>query len=424
MSGARPGSSGAHRLAAVTAWEPERPAERLTPWLSMARGNSNSYLVEGDDGDVVIDVGTAYQGERNRERFEQLLGRPLAVRAIVLMQGHADHFGGWQAFADAGVRVHASARLTSLWAERTALRDYFIPRTAAIIGRKIGWEDPRRHAAYWDPPVPVVTDPVDGAGAFELGERRFELFAAPGGESLDGIVVWMPVERVAFSGNLLGAMFTQFPHLATIRGDRQRSAVTYIEDVERLLALAPRMLVTSHEEPIAGEERVREELTRLRDAVVHLRDYTIAGMAAGRGMWELMAGAVLPPELELRYSRGPLSWYVRAIWEELTGWYRAESVSELFATPAAAIYPRLAELVGGPAVIAAAAAEAAAAGRPEEALHLTDVALAVAPADPDVLRARREAVAALLARGGGRDYDETAVLESELAAIEDRLGGA
>ena len=43
----------------------------------MSRSNSNSYLVASGDGDLVINTGTLFQGERHRERYEKLLARPL-----------------------------------------------------------------------------------------------------------------------------------------------------------------------------------------------------------------------------------------------------------------------------------------------------------------------------------------------------------
>lgn len=418
MSAAPPPTSAEHRLAEVTAWEPQRPAERIAAGILMARGNSNCYLISGAEGDLAINVGTAYQGARNRERFEQLLGRPLTVRAIVLCQSHADHFGGWEAFAEAGTEIYAQERFPELLAERKALRDFFIPRTSAIIGRKIGWSDPVRMAAYWEPSDPPLTKLFARECRFELSGRRYELRCTSGGESLDGLIVWMPDERIVFTGNLLGAMFTQFPHLATIRGDRQRSVRDYLKDVEALIALQPELLVTGHEDPIAGAETIRAELTRLRDAVAHLRSYTIAGMAAGKTLWTLMAEAELPDELELRYSRGPLSWYVRSIWEELTGWFRDESATELFAVPPSSVWPRLAELAGGAAALAAEGARQLAAGRPEQALHFTDIALAAEPRGVEAQRVCLEALRLLLRRAGGRAFDEVAYLETAIIDAE------
>jgi glyoxylase-like metal-dependent hydrolase (beta-lactamase superfamily II) len=77
-----------HHLVETIAWRPERPAERVTDRILLSRSTSSSFVVTTKAGDVVINTGTTFQGARHRERFEELLGRPLDVKAIVLTQSH------------------------------------------------------------------------------------------------------------------------------------------------------------------------------------------------------------------------------------------------------------------------------------------------------------------------------------------------
>jgi glyoxylase-like metal-dependent hydrolase (beta-lactamase superfamily II) len=61
----------------------------------------------------------------------------------------------------------------------------------------------------------VLTTTFLDAHAFELGGRRFELYATSGGETTDSLVVWLPDERTVFTGNLTGPLFGHIPNLYT-----------------------------------------------------------------------------------------------------------------------------------------------------------------------------------------------------------------
>jgi alkyl sulfatase BDS1-like metallo-beta-lactamase superfamily hydrolase len=131
-------------------------------------------------------------------------------------------------------------------------------------------------------------------------------------------------------------------------------------------------------------------------------------------MWELMQTIQLPPELEPMPGRGPVWWYVRAIWEEHAGWFRHELTTELYQVPPTAIWPELVELAGGADALADRAAAHAAAGRPVEALHLVEIALAADSSHRATREVQRAALEQLLERTGGKTYDEIAWLEGEL----------
>ena len=124
-------------------------------------------------------------------------------------------------------------------------------------------------------------------------------------------------------------------------------------------------------------------MTKVRDATAYLRDRTIDGMNSGADLWTLMRDVTFPPELALPSVHGKVAWIVRAIWEEHVGWFRYESTTELYNVPASSVWSDVVDLLGGTAPLTERAAAHSKAGRPLQALHLTDVALAYAPADAD-----------------------------------------
>lgn len=402
-----------HPLVSLTSWEPDWPAEQIAEQILMSRGTSNSYLVTTSDGDVVINAGMPYQGPRHRERYEEALGRPLRVRKIIFTQSHPDHMGGWSAFHDPGVETIAQAGFPAGRLDRTLLAEFFQPRSRRIVG---GLNPAPRHLSTWfqGTAEPEVDTFFLDSHSFELGGRRFELYATPGGETLDSLIVWLPADRAVFTGNLMGALHGALPALYTPRGDRIRSARQFIVSVDRVLALEPELLITGHGAPITGSARIRADVVKVLEAVRYIHDQTVAGMNAGLDPFTLMASVELPAELALAPGRGPVAWYVRAVWEEYVGWFRMESTTELYEVPPRAVWTELAELSGGVAVLAERAARHAAAGRPLEALHLVDIALHVDPHHHPSRQAQTSALEQLVDRTRGQTYDELAWLETEL----------
>jgi alkyl sulfatase BDS1-like metallo-beta-lactamase superfamily hydrolase len=263
------------------------------------------------------------------------------------------------------------------------------------------------------PPEPVLTDSFIDSHVFELGDRHFELYSTPGGETTDALVVWMPEHRIVFIGNLMGPFFGHVPNLYTLRGDKIRSAMTFIQSLDRVIELRPETLVNGHD-VFSGADEVLTTMTKVRDATAYLRDRTIDGMNSGADLWTLMRDVTLPPELALPQVHGKVAWIVRAIWEEHVGWFRYESTTELYNVPASSVWSDVVDLVGGTAPLTERAAAHAKAGRPLQALHLTDVALAHAPADPDALAVKRDALEQLLAASGRENHSEVQWLEQEI----------
>ena len=341
----------------------------------LSAGLSNSYLVVTPEGRVVINTGMGFEAAVHKRNYDAVDGGPL--RFIVLSQGHVDHVGGVDALREPGTEIVAHAKNAWQQADDARLRRFRASRSAFAFAPAIA-EAQRHLHANADAPLPAQSRPeptitFEDSFAFELGGRRFELYSTPGGETSDSLVVWLPEERMCFSGNLFSALFGHFPNLATIRGDHTRDALAFIASLDRVLALGPELLLVGHHGPVEGADSIRAELLRLREAVRYVHDETVKGMNEGADVTSLMREIELPPHLEVGQGYGKVSWGVRAIWEFYAGWFHHRSTTELYSVPAWQAYPELLALSGGPDRVAAAARARLAAGEPLLALHLCEV---------------------------------------------------
>ncbi len=393
----------------VQAGEAQTEAIEINDFIAMAKDISNLYLVSTGDGDVLVNTGFMGSTGRNQQLFDPIRSGPL--RAIVLTQAHADHYGGVPAFREEATQIIAGAGFT-------ATRDYF-NMLDAYLRRRSGvlWSGT---VAGRNLEVPQVTPDVEVEEryAFDIGGRRFEVIHTPGGESLDATVLWLPDDRIVFTGNLFGPVFLSMPNLSTVRGDKLRSAQRYLRSLETVRDLDAELLITGHGDPVAGAARIRADLDKMHAAVSYVHDQTVEGMNAGKSVDTLMQEIRLPEALQIGEFHGKVSWCVRSVWEEYTGWFKLDSPTELYPVPRSSVDGDLVALAGGADVLATRAQEKLAAGEAVQALHLTDIALNAEPASASTKAARGAALQKLLEQSGGSNLSEVMWLRSELGKLQ------
>jgi glyoxylase-like metal-dependent hydrolase (beta-lactamase superfamily II) len=386
--------------------------------IYLSEGYSNAYLVVTREGRVVVNTGMGFEAPVHKAYFDSIDRGP--VRYIVLTQGHVDHVGGVDLFREAGTQVIAQANNPAQQAYDLRLAPFRARRSAFAFAQAfaaMSERGPDGRPPVQSRPQPTLT--FEDRYDFELGGMRFELIGVSGAETEDSLLVWLPAQRICFTGNVFGALFGHFPNLVTIRGDRHRDALRYVETLDRLIALDAEMLLVGHFGPVAGRETIRAELLRMRGAVLHVHDAVVAAMNAGKDVYTAMREIRLPPELEVGQGYGKVAWSARAIWETYQGWFHARSTTELYAEPPWSVHPELVALAGGPDAVAEAAARHAK-SEPVRALHLAEAALAADPRHRGALRASVAAHRALLESSA--NFWETRWLEKEIAGLARALG--
>jgi glyoxylase-like metal-dependent hydrolase (beta-lactamase superfamily II) len=209
--------------------------------------NSNAGFVVTDDGVVVVDVlGTPALGNALLGAIRKVTSKP--VRRVILTHYHADHFYGLEPFKAAGAEV---------WAHRAAL-DYLD-----------GGEAERRREQRARDLFPWVEESMrivradrwlDERTEFSLGGTRFEVLHLGPAHSPEDVIVVVPREGVVFGGDILIAGRIPFVGEA----DSKR----WLESIERLLELKPRVVISGH--GAVSRDPLRD-LALTRDYLVHLR---------------------------------------------------------------------------------------------------------------------------------------------------------
>ena len=401
----------------VRAGDSQTEAIAISDFIWQVNDISNAYLVNTADGDVMVNTGFMDHAnqQRNLSLFKSHRTGPL--RYIILTQSHADHFGGVPVFKETGTKVIGGPGYNEAWGDMHKLQPYFGKRSFKL------WGSTLKRGATPPPPPDVVPDIlVDRTLTIEQGGRTFELISAPDGETVDNLIVWMPSEKIAFSGNITGPVWNSMPFLCTLRGDKLRMVWNYLKSMAKLRDLNAEIIITGHGEAIRGKERIRADIDRMIAAVSWIRDYTHQGMIDGKTVHELMQAVKLPDELTIGQFHGKVSWAVKTIWEEYSGWLHYEDgTTALYGVPRSAVNADLVELAGGVDPLIDRARAHVEGGRPLEAIHLLDIALGVEPTNAAGLTVKKAAHEHLLIASGSSNLSETMWLKSEIAAVDAAL---
>ena len=400
----------------------EIAVDRPVAGVFRASGVGNTFLINTPEGNVLFDTGLGTQAARHKRLLQNSVEGP--IKYIILSHSHADHIGGakfWLAeFPDAEVVTHARFRdgqrylddLEMHFWDRNRLLYTFMPEEPPTSGPVVyGGIEPTIEVSDGDP------------FEFTLGSTEFVVLPAPGAEGDDNLVLWLPDLELLFTGDFFGPLFPMVPNLFTLRGEKFRDPLAYVQSLDTLIDLQPAMVLPGHFDPIKGRERIRADMRKMRDATQYIHDATVQGMNAGKSVWELMSEIRLPPHLVLSEGHGKVSWNVRSIWEHYSTWFHFESTTELYPVPVRTLYADMAELAGGAEKLVAKARRSLDEGEVEAALHWVEIGLSANPDHAELLAVRLNALNWLLQRAyaEGSNYSETGWLKARIRMTQSAL---
>ena len=290
---------------------------------------ANTAMIVGSDGVIIVDtlMGPESAG-RAFDALRKFSDKP--VKAIIYTHGHGDHTGGASVFAgEDNPAIYARQDFKSSTGVGTALGPIMAPRGARQFGRKLspeemtnrgvapaGTRDGDRGKGYLPPTVLVAEDAFKAT----IAGVEIEIHAAPG-ETDDALFVWLPKDRVIFTGD---NFYQAFPNLYAIRGTGYRNVLNWSDSVAKMASFEPEHVVPGHTMPISGEAAMTA-LEDYSEAIRSVYDQTVKGINEGKGPDLIAQQVKLPDHLKqkpyLTEFYGTVHHASRAIYAGLLGWY-------------------------------------------------------------------------------------------------------
>jgi glyoxylase-like metal-dependent hydrolase (beta-lactamase superfamily II) len=232
-----------------------------------AEGDPNTGIVIGDNAVMVIDTqATPVMAADVIRRIREVTAKP--IKYVVLSHYHAVRVLGAAAYmAEGGEHIIASEDTLGMIKERGE------QDKASEIGRF-----PRlfRNVESVPPGLTWPTLTFSGKMTLWLGQLEVQLMQLGRGHTKGDTVVWLPAERILFSGDLVE--FDATPYA----GDAYFN--DWPQTLDRIAALKPAKLVPGRGAALVNEAQVAQGLAGTRAFVADVYAHVQAGAAAGKDL--------------------------------------------------------------------------------------------------------------------------------------------
>ena len=295
-------------------------------------GYSNHGFIEGEDGIIVIDGGWfPTTTQRAISELREFTDKPVA--AIIYTHLHLDHFGGIgpiMADQPTDIPVYGPAGWEQ-WVTRLLRQDResILRRVYLQMGMFLPQgEDGTVGNGIGPSPIPEPNDPLSFPPTIDVDQPLDVVIAGVPlrimpmeGDVTEHIWVWLPEDRILFSGD--SPPHGVFPAVETARFEIGRNPDEMLRAVETSLSLQPEAIVPGHSRILRGRDEINRIMSETRDAIGFLVDQVNRFFLANRSADELLDTVSLPPaiaaspDLQPYYHRW--EWMVRQRFVKLGG---------------------------------------------------------------------------------------------------------
>ena len=245
-----------------------------------AEGDPNTGIIIGDDAVMVIDTqATPVMAQDVIRRIREVTDKP--IKYVVMSHYHAVRVLGASAYmAEGGQQIIASRDTYDLVVERGQFdKDSEIGRFPRLF----------QNVESVPPGLTWPTLTFEGRMSLWLGKLEVQLIQLGRGHTKGDTVVWIPSEKILFSGDLVEFDATPYAGDAYFKD--------WPQTLDNIAALKPEKLVPGRGAALLTPEQVQAGLAGTRDFIRDLYASVQAGVAAGndlRQVYEQTFAALQP----------------------------------------------------------------------------------------------------------------------------------
>jgi glyoxylase-like metal-dependent hydrolase (beta-lactamase superfamily II) len=220
-----------------------------TPWFV------NAGLIAGDEITLVVDTGA------NAAAAASLHGYAVAIKPanrllVVNTEKHFDHIGGNCFFQERGIEIWGHAKLRRTGEEFSSEVQEFNDS----IGNPVRRARHEAQAFFHGTKLTLPDHTVDQEQSWDLGGCRVEILLTPG-HTETNLSVWVPQERVLFSGDCL-----IHEYLPNLEAGTAEDWCTWLCSLDRIESLRPMTVVPGHG-PVAQGQQIAPMLAWVRQTL-------------------------------------------------------------------------------------------------------------------------------------------------------------
>jgi glyoxylase-like metal-dependent hydrolase (beta-lactamase superfamily II) len=277
----------------------------------------NISWVVTEEGVVVIDTGTKQSATVAKRKIRETTDKP--IKYIIYTHHHGTQVAGASVLKDPETKIIAHEDLIAEFDLYTKFYRYNARRDFIQFNLPFDFNKVKPHNFIY-PDITYKTE-----YRFTLGGITFELYHVVG-EAPDYTIIFLPGQKVVWSGDLTGGM----PLVASPM-KRVRDEVKWKEGLEFIKSLKPEILIQSVQPPFCDQALIMKKLDSMIDYFDFLHESIAREMNSNSSLEETLHSIKLPEHMKtnplLKERYGSLQFNVRGLYHRYSGWFDQNGTS-------------------------------------------------------------------------------------------------